>query len=312
LNQKTKILIELPTWLGDSVMTTPAIENIVKFYGNCEIIFIGSESSVELMKFHPNCCGSLILNRNIKSFISSIRSIKPVDIFISFRSSIRTKLFFLFLRSEKKYQFNKNKFTDGHQVEKYNQFVKESLGIRLKAGKLKIYNPPYLRTSKNPLLGINPGASYGSAKCWPYKNFVEVILSLSRKFDILIFGGPNEIFIADKIVKDLKKNNCTNFENLSGKTSISDLVGHISTLDIFITGDSGPMHIAAAFQIPTVSIFGPTKINETSQWLNNKTVVLKKDLTCQPCMKRVCPLGHHDCMKKISSKDVINSVLNLI
>jgi len=307
-----KILIELPTWLGDSVMTSPAIENIVKFYDDCEIFFVGSEVSVNIMKSHPNYCGSLILKRNIKSFISSIRSIKSVDIFISFRSSIRTKLFFLFLEARKKYQFNKNKFPSGHQVEKYNQFVQESLGMNLEAGNLKIHHSPNPRSSKNPLLGINPGASYGSAKCWPYKNFVEVILSLAGKFDIIIFGGPNEIFLADKIVEELKRNSCTNFQNLTGKTSILDLVEFISSLDIFITGDSGPMHIAAAFQVPTVSIFGPTKINETSQWMNDKSVIVKRDLACQPCMRRVCPLGHHDCMKKITSKEVINSALSLI
>ena len=68
------------------------------------------------------------------------------------------------------------------------------------------------------------------------------------------------------------------------------------------------MHLAAALQIPTVSIFGPTKYKETSQWMNQKSKVLTKNLECQPCMKRVCPLKHHNCMKKIESIDVLNSV----
>jgi heptosyltransferase-2 len=120
------------------------------------------------------------------------------------------------------------------------------------------------------------------------------------------------VSLSNKITQELRNKNCKNFTNLTGKTSIKDLMSYISSLDVFITGDSGPMHIAAAFQIPTVSIFGPTKVNETSQWMNNKSSILKKDLDCQPCMKRVCPLGHHKCMKKISSKDVINSALSLI
>ena len=89
---------------------------------------------------------------------------------------------------------------------------------------------------------------------------------------------------------------------------ISELVDFISKLDLFITGDSGPMHIAASFQIPTVSIFGSTKDQETSQWQNQNSKIAKKNLPCQPCMKRKCPLLHHNCMKMIESKDIISLV----
>ena len=90
------------------------------------------------------------------------------------------------------------------------------------------------------------------------------------------------------------------------------MIHHISTLDIFITGDSGPMHLAAAFKVPTVSIFGPTNYNETSQWMNDKGVIVKKELDCQPCMKRKCPLIHNNCMKLIKADEVLNSVKSLI
>jgi len=307
-----RILIELPTWLGDCVMSTPAVENIVKKHKDCEIIFIGSQASIDLMGSHPNCIGTHILDRKIINLIKTIRSIKFIDLFISFRGSIRTKLFQLLSNAENKYQYNQKKFPSGHQVEKYNQFIQESIGSDFKAGKLKLFNSSHEHPSKMPLLGLNPGASYGSAKCWPYEKFVEVAVSLSDKFDILIFGGPNEVSLSKKITQELSNKNCKNYTNLTGKTSIKGLMKYISSLDVFITGDSGPMHIAAAFQIPTVSIFGPTKINETSQWMNEKSNIVKKELSCQPCMKRVCPLGHHDCMRKINSKDVINSALSLI
>ncbi len=80
---------------------------------------------------------------------------------------------------------------------------------------------------------------------------------------------------------------------------------------MFITGDSGPMHVAAAFQVPTVAIFGPTKDEETSQWLNEKSIIVKKNLDCQPCMKRTCPLQHHDCMNLIKAVDVLNATKRL-
>jgi len=307
-----RILIELPTWLGDCVMTTPAIENIVKEYSDCEIVFIGSQVSIDLMSPHPKCTETYILDRKIINLVSTIRAIKSIDIFISFRGSVRTKLLQLLLNAKYKYQYNKKKFSSGHQVEKYNQFVQDSLGFDFKAGKLKLFKSSHGRLTKMPLLGLNPGASYGSAKCWPYEKFVEVAVSLSDKFDILIFGGPDELDLSKRIALELRNKNCKNFTNLSGRTTIKDLVSYISSLDIFITGDSGPMHIAAALQIPTVSIFGPTKVNETSQWMNGKSTIIKKDLVCQPCMKRVCPLGHHECMEAISSKDVVESALSLL
>ena len=113
------------------------------------------------------------------------------------------------------------------------------------------------------------------------------------------------------IEKSLIEKGVDNYQNLAGETTIPDLINHISKLDLFITGDSGPMHVAAAFQVPTVAIFGPTKDDETSQWMNEKSIIVKKNLDCQPCMKRTCPLGHHDCMNLIKAVDVLQSIKNL-
>ena len=67
------------------------------------------------------------------------------------------------------------------------------------------------------------------------------------------------------------------------------------------------MHIAASLKVPTISIFGPTNPDETSQW-NNKNIIIKKNLGCQPCMKKSCPLKHHKCMKLIEAQDIIDSI----
>jgi heptosyltransferase-2 len=161
------------------------------------------------------------------------------------------------------------------------------------------------------MLGINPGASYGSAKRWYPQEFAKVASELSTQYDIVIFGGPSEADIAGDIEKELIKNGVKNYQNLAGNTTIPELINNISNLDLFITGDSGPMHVAAAFQVPTVAIFGPTKDDETSQWMNDKSVIVKKNLDCQPCMKRTCLLKHHNCMKLITSAEVIDVVNRL-
>ncbi len=303
-----KVLIELPTWLGDCVMATPAIENTVNFYNDVEITFIGSFASIEVMKNHPKSVKTVVLDKKYSALYRKAKSLGDFDAFFSFRSSIRSKFLKFFISAKNKYQFSKNKYQNRHQVEKYNDFVNHSLKVNTHAGKLVLHTSNKNKDKVNKLVGINPGASYGSAKRWYPKEFTKVASKLSHQYDIVIFGGPGEKDIALDIEKGLIEEGIENYQNLAGNTTISELINHISNLDLFITGDSGPMHVAAAFQVPTVAIFGPTKDDETSQWMNEKSIIVKKNLECQPCMKRTCPLQHHNCMNLIKAVDVLRAV----
>ena len=307
-----KVLIELPTWLGDCVMATPAIENIVNFHNDVEITFIGSFISIEAMKYHPKVVKIVVLDKKYGALYKIAKDLGDFDVFFSFRSSFRTKFLKFFISTQNKYQFDKNKYINCHQVKKYNDFVNDALSIDTTPRKLKLcMQNQSSDVIQKPLLGINPGASYGSAKRWYPQEFAKVASELSSQYDVIIFGGPGEKDIAMDIEKLLIEKGVSNYQNLAGNTTIPDLINHISKLDLFITGDSGPMHVAAAFQVPTVAIFGPTKDDETSQWMNEKSIIVKKNLDCQPCMKRTCPLGHHDCMNLIKAVDVLQSIKNL-
>ena len=305
-----KLLIELPTWLGDCVMATPAIENIVNFNNDVQITFIGSFVSVEALKNHPKVVKTVVLDKKYRVLYKTARNLGEFDYFFSFRSSLRTKFLKFLISAKNKYQFDKNKYQHRHQVEKYNDFINDSLDINFPPGKL-LLSTISSQSSTQKTVGINPGASYGSAKRWYPEEFAKVANELSDQYDIVIFGGPDEQDIALDIEKLLIKKDVKNYKNLAGKTTIPELINHISNLDLFITGDSGPMHVAATFEVPTVAIFGPTKDDETSQWMNEKSLIVKKNLDCQPCMKRTCPLGHHDCMNLIKAVDVLDSVKSL-
>jgi heptosyltransferase-2 len=305
-----KILIELPTWLGDCVMATPAIENIVNFDNDVQITFVGSFVTVEAMKSHSKVVKTVALDKKYSALYKTAKSLGNFDVFFSFRSSTRSKFLKFCISAKNKYQFDKNKYQHRHQVEKYNDFINDSLNINFPAGKLLLSTINF-QSSTQKTVGINPGASYGSAKRWYPEEFAKVASELSDQYDIVIFGGPDEQDIALDIEKLLIKKDVKNYKNLAGKTTIPELINHISNLDLFITGDSGPMHVAATFEVPTVAIFGPTKDDETSQWMNEKSLIVKKNLDCQPCMKRTCPLGHHDCMKLIKAVDVLDSVKSL-
>ena len=303
-----KILIEIPAWLGDAVMATPAIENIANYYNEPEIILVGSFVSIETLKNNPKVAETHILEKKYISLYKLTKKLGEFDVYFSFRSSFRAKLFKFLISSKNKYQFNKYKHRNLHQVEKYADFVNDSLNINFPAGNLTIHSSAPNEKTSSKILGINPGASYGSAKRWYPNQFAKIAIELSDKFDIIIFGGIDEQDFAKKIERILIKKDIKNYRNLAGKTSITELINYISNLDIFITGDSGPMHLAASLKIPTIAIFGPTNDVETSQWMNPKSIVVKKNLDCQPCMKRTCPLKHHNCMKLIEAQEVIDSI----
>jgi heptosyltransferase II len=308
-----KLLIEVPSWLGDTVMCTPAIENIIKILNKPDITLIGPLSSIKLFENNNHITKTFVLERKNSNLNRFAKNLGRFDIFISFRGSIRSKLLKFFITSNKKYQYNKNIYENLHQVEKYNNFVNNSLGVKLTPGKLKLFKTdvkPKIKGSKLKA-GINPGASYGSAKQWHPDRFAEVALKLSKNYEIIIFGGDNEKNISKDIERILLEKGVKNFSNLTGTTSIQGLINKISSLDLFITGDSGPMHIAASFQIPTVTIFGPTNDHETSQWMAEKSVIVKKNLDCQPCMQRTCPLKHHDCMNLIEVNEVLSAINKL-
>ena len=305
-----KLLIELPTWLGDAVMTTPAIENIISHLKNVEITLIGSLVSVEALQNHPSVIKTYFLDKGFRSFYKTLSDLDEFDLFFSFRGSLRAKLFKLFVSSKVKNQYSKDKYKRGHQVEKYNNFINDSLGIDSKPGRLIVHSKGQKKINKNRILGINPGAAFGNAKQWYPENFAKVALGLSTEYDIIIFGGPQDYDIAQDIESYLIEMGVVNYLNLATKLSVTQLISQIENLDLLVTCDTGPMHLAAALNIPTVAIFGPTKVKETSQWMNEKSIVVKKNFECQPCMKKTCPLKHHNCMKLIDESDILDAAKN--
>lgn len=305
---RMRIFIELPTWLGDAIMATPAIENIIEHYPNADITLFGSFVSTEALKMHPRVSQCMV-DKSKTAFsrlywlYNSAHTLGTFDIAISFRSSWTSSFLLWNVSAKKKVHYKKNAFL-GHQVEKYIQFIAKSLFLKIKSLPLKLYQTPF--DFDKPTLGINPGATYGSAKRWYPEEFANVAAYFSNRYDIVIFGGSNEIDIAREVEKKLQKNAITNVTNLAGKTTIQELIQNIAGLSLFVTNDSGPMHIAAAYQIPTVALFGPTKYNETSPWKNQNASILSHNLSCAPCMKRECPIKTHECMRGIKAEEVIS------
>ncbi len=376
-----RILIELPTWLGDAVMASAAVEAIAKHAavgaGNLtgkfenerdfsfssqnfgpvtqeiqifkngaanlgdkfdadggvnltasaqenqnlenlaaqpvKIVFFGSFAACELFKAHPNCERVIVDNSKKAKFrlwqlFWQARNLGKFDAAFSFRSSFASKILLFGARARQKFIFQKNN-DSAHQVQKYLKFVKSALNLKRADDELKLYFES--RKFDAPVLGLNPGASYGSAKRWYPAYFAQVALHFKDKFKIMIFGGAGERDMCERIERILSENGAE-CENLAGKTSVRELCENIGGIGqsggIFVTNDSGPMHIAAAYKTPTIALFGPTRFTQTCPWRNENARILHLNLECMPCMKRVCPLKTHACMKDLSPQAVIETI----
>jgi len=162
-------------------------------------------------------------------------------------------------------------------------------------------------TESDFVLGINPGATYGAAKRWYPERFVTVAHALATAWGakVVITGGPGETAIA----ADIEHGMAGNCLNLAGRTSVRELLSVVKRCNFFITNDSGPMHLAAAFGVPLVAIFGSTD-HATTYPLAAKALVVRESVDCAPCMKRECPTDHI-CMKAVKAETVIAKALEL-
>jgi heptosyltransferase-2 len=156
---------------------------------------------------------------------------------------------------------------------------------------------------------LNPGAAFGSAKHWSAPSFAAVAWKLADQHGcgILVLCGPGERALARDIVR------------LANHPAVHTLASHALSLgltkacirrsDLLITTDSGPRHFAAAFDVPVVSLFGPTHIAWTETYYPRE-MKLQKKVDCGPCQKRVCPLDHR-CMKELTPAEVLQAACDL-
>jgi len=156
------------------------------------------------------------------------------------------------------------------------------------------------RMPGGPWIGFNPGATYGAAKQWFPDRFIELGRKLAKRGKLVVVGGPAEAELGETVAKGIG-GIC-----IAGRTTVSQLAAAIARCELFVTNDTGPMHVADAVGTPMVAIFGPTDWIVTPPFGKNHRIV-RHEIECSPCLKRVCPLGHHDCMKKVGVDQVLRA-----
>jgi heptosyltransferase-2 len=150
------------------------------------------------------------------------------------------------------------------------------------------------------LIGLNPGSTYGTAKRWLPERFAQTANRLVDQFGgrVVIVGAMGEEALGAAIAKQMPGKPVV----LSGRTSVRELMALIKRCRLFLTNDTGPMHIAAAFGIPIVAVFGPTDSTTTSP-CGAAHQIVRRPVECSPCLLRECPIDHR-CMTRVTVEQV--------
>ncbi len=159
------------------------------------------------------------------------------------------------------------------------------------------------------VIGLNPGAKFGSSKCWPPEHFAELAGLLQEEFSckLLLLVGPGEEGIAEAIVG---KSRAALINTGPDGVDLAQLKPLVKRCDLLVTNDTGPRHYAVAFDVPVVVLMGPTDPRYTAANLE-RTVVVRRDLLCAPCHLKVCPQGH-ECMKEITPAMVLEAARRML
>jgi len=168
----------------------------------------------------------------------------------------------------------------------------------------------------NFLIGIHPGSGViEKHKRWPIENYAELIrlfMNYDNEVNFILFGVESEISLCNGIYEKVNFSNQPSIYNLCGKTSIDESLSIMSICNLFVSADTGLMHVASALGIKTISMFGPTSSNEIAPYWNN-ALVINQGLPCSPCYPDLLQgCGNNKCMSKIQPINVFNSIKGVL
>lgn len=157
---------------------------------------------------------------------------------------------------------------------------------------------------RRPVVALCPGAEYGPAKRWPARYYATLAQRLeSRLWEVWILGSQKDTELGQEIAA-LCGGSC---RDLCGKTALDEVIDLLASVQLVVSNDSGLMHIAAALAKPLIALYGSSSPAYTPP-LSREARLLHLDLPCSPCFKRVCPLGHFNCMMQLTVDQVFGAI----
>lgn len=332
-----RLLVRGPNWIGDAVMCEPALSEVRRLFPEAELTLLVKPTIAELLAHHPAVDQMLVYEDRRQhaglagkwALAEELRR-RRFDLAILFQNAFEAALISFLAGISRRYGYA----TDGrgwlltdpigrgdraalpHQVRYYLNLLRP-LGAR------EVSSPPRLFLSDQEeramtatlaergvgvgdlVIGLNPGSTYGGAKRWLPDRFAETVDRLAadqrqrgRRVHVAIVGAKGEEALGRSIAERLSVPAIV----LSGQTTVRELMAVTKRCDLFLTNDTGPMHIAAAFGVPVVAVFGPTDHRTTSP-AGERHALVRQPVDCAPCLLRECPIDHR-CMTRVTVDEV--------
>jgi heptosyltransferase-2 len=333
-----RILVRGPNWLGDAVMCEPALRGLRGLFPDAQVTLLVKPAVADLFVGHPAV--TRLLTYDIKgrhaglsgkwALAKQLRR-QGFDLGVLFQNAFEAAFLTFLARVPRRYGYA----TDGrslllsdpvavpdprllvHQVRYYWDLLKP-LGLTGDPPVPELVVLPEEEqamvgrcaqgglTPTDIVVGINPGSTYGDAKRWLPERFAEVTERLCRtihtspgqQVSVVIFGAKGEERLGQEIAARLSTRSLV----LSGATTIRELMAAVKRCSLLLTNDTGPMHIASAFKVPVVAVFGPTDWRTTSPF-GGAHAIVREPVDCAPCLLRECPIDHR-CMTRVTVDQV--------
>jgi len=333
-----RILVRGPNWLGDAVMCEPALRGLRRLFPDAQIALLVKPAVADLFAGHPALTRVLTYDTkgrhaglSGKWILSGQLRRQGFDLAVLFQNAFEAAFLTFLAGVPRRYGYVTDarslllsdpvavpdRRTLVHQVRYYWDLLKplgltgdpptpelvvfpeeeQAMAGRFAQGGL---------TATDVVVGINPGSTYGGAKRWLPERFADVTERLCRticesreqQVSVVIFGAKGEERLGHEIAARLPSRSLV----LSGATTIRELMAAVKRCAMLFTNDTGPMHIASAFQVPVVAIFGPTDWRTTAPF-GSAHAVVRQPVDCAPCLLRECPIDHR-CMTRVSVDQV--------
>ena len=336
------ICIFQTSFLGDSVLTTPLIQKTAHLFPKAKIFVVTRPSNVEIFQHLKEVHEVIVDNKKgwgkIFGVFRTAKKLKDCNIDVilvphrSFRSALIAKLSGVkvrigFTNSEGRFFFTKTvPFTwTRHDAERNLCLLQGIVNESFKSASLNMQGADKNAEESikeklkaagaegKTLVGVHPGSVWPT-KCWPLENYAQLITRMENELGIttVLVGGKTDFNLGEQVSRLSNAHPI----NLATKTSLTELMALMKHFKLFITNDSGPMHIATAFGVPTLAIFGPTtKELGFFPYGEGNRVIEVKDLSCRPCALhggKECPLGHFKCMKDITVEEVFDAAKEML
>jgi heptosyltransferase-2 len=334
-SEPERILVVLPTWVGDVVMATPVIEAVHKRFSGAQIHLLGQRHINSLVEGSPWGQHYHVLpargktpaaRQAYKDLVAELQAQK-FDFALLLPNSLRSAWLAWRAGAKRRLGFNRdgrrllltdalavpNKIAGGYEpmpmVEYYAELAL-ALGCEPPGDQLALYTTPECDqavsqrmsscgvSEEQPLVVISPGANFGASKCWAPERFAAVADRLIEHYGVAVAmsPGPGEEPLAEAIQKAMNNDSVLLTEPC---LTLGELKSLVQRSVLLLGNDTGPRHFARAFNTSRVTVFGPTERRWTDTSHSAESII-QVDVPCGPCHKKVCPLEHHDCMNLVT------------